>query len=258
MKKIESENDRATVVLVHGAFEHSGRYQDVIEQLHKDGYSVIYGDLPGQGHSSGKKGHIHSFEDYIHTILKWVEEADPDKKIFLMGHSMGGLAVVRTMETACPNVDAVILSSPALGILRKASLPLEVVSYLLNILIPGLRIKASQNPEYITRNKEKIKAFQQDPLIIDKVSVRWYREFQKATKQAFTDIVCFPDIPLLVMQAEEDHMVKKEKTSEWFDRVPIKKKRYKQWPGMYHEIYNEPEWLDVYEHTKSFIEDYIK
>ncbi|MGR9049006.1 alpha/beta hydrolase [Halobacillus faecis] len=258
MKKVESVNDRATVVLVHGAFEHSGRYHELVDQLQKDGYSVIYGDLPGQGRSPGKSGHIRSFQDYIHTIMNWIQHADPNKKVFLMGHSMGGLAVVRTMETAQPKVDGVILSSPALGLLKKASLPLEVVSYILNTFIPSLRIKAPQDPEYITRNKDKIVEFQQDPLIIDKVSVRWYREFQKATREAFSDIQRFPDLPLLLMQAEEDYMVRIEKTAEWFDRVQVKEKRYKQWPGLYHEIYNEPEWEDVYQHTLSFLEDHLK
>ena len=258
VKKIESDHDRATVVLVHGAFEHSGRYNELVEQLHKDGYSVIYGDLPGQGQSDGKKGHIRSFNDYVNIIQMWIQEANPDKKVFLLGHSMGGLAVIRFMEIVQPAVDGVVLSSPALGILNKASAPLNAASHILNILIPALRFKAPQNPEYITRNKKKITEFLQDPLIVDRVSVRWYREFQKATREAFNDITHFPDVPLLVMQAEEDYMVEVSKTSEWFDKVNVKEKRYKQWPRLYHEIYNEPEWQDVYKYTVSFLDDQLK
>ncbi|WP_083412550.1 alpha/beta hydrolase [Halobacillus dabanensis] len=258
VRKIESAHDRATVILVHGAFEHSGRYHDLVEQLQKDGYSVIYGDLPGQGESSGKKGHIRSFHDYVNTIQLWLQQADPNKKVFLLGHSMGGLAVVRFMQVVQPDVDGVVLSSPALGILNKASAPLNAASYILNMLIPALRIKAPQNPAYITRNKDKITEYSQDPLIVDRVSVRWYREFQKAIIEAFNDINLFPDVPLLVMQAEEDYMVEVNKTSDWFDKVNVKEKRYKQWPGLYHEIYNEPEWRDVYEYTLSFLDDQLK
>ncbi|QAS53884.1 alpha/beta hydrolase [Halobacillus litoralis] len=257
MKKLESVDDNATIVLVHGAFEHGGRYKELVERLRQDHFSVIYGDLPGQGVSEGKKGHIHSFKDYTNTIKSWVEQANPEKKVFIIGHSMGGLAVIRFMEEKQTKVDGVILSSPAVSILNKASKPLEAVSYLLNHITPSLRIKASQQPEIITRNPKKITEFNEDPLIIDKVSVRWYREFQKATRQAFLNIDKFPDVPLLVMQAEADYMVDARKTTEWFDKVASKEKSYKQWPGLYHEIFNEPEFEDVYRYTRSFIDNHL-
>lgn len=89
MEKLESARDRATIILVHGAFEHMGRYKELVERFRRDGFSVIYGDLPGQGLSDGKKGHIRSFGDYVETIQSWYEQADPEKAVFLLGHSMG-------------------------------------------------------------------------------------------------------------------------------------------------------------------------
>ncbi|WP_226580086.1 alpha/beta hydrolase [Halobacillus litoralis] len=257
MKKLETPDDKATIILVHGAFEHGGRYNDLIDRFREDGFSVIYGDLPGQGRSKGKKGHIHSFNDYVATIQTWYEQADPNKKVFIIGHSMGGLAVIRFMEEREPEVDGVVLSSPAVGILNKASRALEVVSHLLNKFTPSLRVKAPQKPEIITRNQKKIDEFNNDPLIIDRVSIRWYREFQKATRLAFSAIEKFPDVPLLVMQAEEDFMVEVESTTEWFNKVVTKEKSYKRWPGLYHEIFNEPEWEDVYDYTHTFLKNHM-
>lgn len=257
MKKVESKEDRATVILVHGAFEHGGRYKAIVQRLHQDGFSVIYGDLPGQGGTNGKKGHIDSFVDYINTIHLWLLQANPKKKVFIIGHSMGGLAVIRTMEMLRLQVDGIVLSSPALGIKNKASLPIEALTFPLNLMAPSLRFNASQDPNIITRNPLKATEFLQDPLVIKKVSVRWYREFQKAIKLAFEEIARFPEVPLLVMQAEEDHMVEMEKTKEWFHNVPVNNKRYKQWPGLYHELYNEPEWEEVYQETLTFLEEQL-
>ncbi|MBN8235566.1 lysophospholipase [Halobacillus kuroshimensis] len=257
MEKLESTRDRATIILVHGAFEHKGRYKELADRFRQDGFSVIYGDLPGQGLSDGKKGHIRSFGDYVETIQSWYEQADPDKKIFLLGHSMGGLAVIRFMEEKQPQLDGVILSSPAVQIRNKTTRPLEALSYLMNVFTPSLRMKAGQNPENVTRNQIKVEEFRQDPLVIDKVSVRWYREFQKAGSRAFQQVNRFPDVPLLVMQAEEDLLVDPARTKEWFNHVDTSEKSYKLWPGLYHEIFNEPENDQVYHYTQSFLSNII-
>jgi lysophospholipase len=257
MRKLVSEQNLATIVIVHGAFEHSGRYDDLAEQFQKDGLNVIYGDLPGQGKAKGKKGHIRRFNDYVKTIGYWINEADESRPVFVLGHSMGGVAVIRAMQELQPFVDGVILSSPAAGILNGAGQPLEALSHIINKAWPTLRVKAPMKPEMVTRNEELIKRDKQDTMILSKVSIRWYREFKEAIKQSFQQIDLFPDIPLLVMQAEEDLMVDIEKTKEWFHKVSCKEKCYKQWPGLYHEIFNEPEWNTVYNYTLNFIKLHV-
>ncbi|TGB02152.1 alpha/beta hydrolase [Halobacillus salinus] len=258
MKTWNVEDCKATIVIVHGAFEHSGRYETLAREFQKDGFTVIYGDLPGQGETDGKAGHIKSFQQYIEAVGSWIEGADASKPVFLLGHSMGGAVAIRTMQTLKPNVRGVILSSPAAGILNGAGQPLEAISKLLDKVTPSMRVKSPMKPEAVTRNKKVIEQDLQDPLILDKVSVRWYHEFRRAIKQAFKQIEEFPDVPLLIMQAEEDKMVDVEKTKEWFNQVNLKEKQYKQWPNLYHELYNEPEWKEVYRYTIDFIERLVK
>ncbi|MGI8315731.1 alpha/beta hydrolase [Halobacillus mangrovi] len=253
MIKLVSEQNLATIVIVHGAFEHAGRYDELAAHFQKDGFSVIYGDLPGQGKSTGKKGHIYKFDEYIKTIGYWITKADESRPIFVLGHSMGAIAVIRAMQTFHPMVDGVILSSPAAGIQNGAGKTLEAFSHIINRVWPTLSVKAPMKPEMVTRNQELIIRDKQDSMILSKVSIRWYREFRKAIKQSFQNIDRFPDVPLLVMQADKDLMVDIEKTKEWFNKVSCKEKCYKQWPGLYHEIFNEPEWNTVYNYTKSFI-----
>ncbi|MBA2175804.1 alpha/beta hydrolase [Halobacillus locisalis] len=253
MQKWVAQPSKATIVIVHGAFEHGGRYEALAKQFQADGFSVIHGDLPGQGHTVGKAGHIRSFDQYISTVEAWLQEAGTEQPVFLLGHSMGGTIVMRTMETLKPEVSGVILSSPAAGILNGAGKPLEAVSRVLDKVMPTLRVKSPMKPEMVTRNQDMIEKDLQDTLILDKVSVRWYHEFRRAIKAAFKDVSEFPNVPLLVMQAEEDQMVDVDKTKEWFNLVDTSEKNYKQWPSLYHEIYNEPEWKDVYQYTLDFI-----
>ncbi|MFG6148210.1 alpha/beta hydrolase [Halobacillus sp. B23F22_1] len=248
---------RATIIIVHGAFEHAGRYVHLVKKLEQDGFEVKINDLPGQGMSEGKKGHIRSFNDYIKKVSEWVEEADKDLPVFLLGHSMGGLIVTRTLQQLKITVDGVILSSPAFSIKNGASKPMEVLSRGLNIVWPAFKVSSSLAPETVTTNQEMIASDQSDPLIIDKVSVRWYIEFQRSIKKAFKEVKYFPDIPLLIMQAGDDLIVDRRRTYQWFNLVCTSEKFYKEWPGYYHEIFNEVKWQQPYLYLYNFIQQQL-
>ncbi|WP_082233542.1 alpha/beta hydrolase [Halobacillus massiliensis] len=248
---------KATVVIVHGAFEHSKRYTHIINKLNEDGYSVITGDLPGQGESDGKKGHIISFDEYLHKVMEWINKANEERPVFLLGHSMGGLISIRLMQKLYPHIDGLILSSPALGLGQRASKPMELASLVLNKLWPNLLVSSPVDAEMVTGNPEIIESYKNDQLILKKVSIRWYREFQKAIQQAFKHVKYFPDLPVLIMQSGRDVLVDPKKTYEWFHLINTEEKTYKEWPDFYHELFNEQEWEQAYMYMLNFMEQQL-
>ncbi|SDJ63633.1 alpha/beta hydrolase [Salimicrobium halophilum] len=255
LKEYIAVTPKAVIVIVHGAFEHGGRYQALAEKFQADGYSVVVGDLPGQGDEKGRRGHIRSFRQYIETIEGWVTYAqDTDLPVFLLGHSMGGLAVIRTLQEMKLPVRGVILSSPALGIKNGAGKPLEAVSKVLDRVSPTMRVAYPYNPEIVTRNERVWEMDRKDDKILDQVSVRWYKEFQRAIKKAHVQEMS--NLPLLLMQAGDDKMVKIKDTKRWFNNQDMTEKAYKEWPGLYHEIFNEPENEKVYRYTLNFLESH--
>lgn len=245
---------KATLVIVHGAGEHHGRYRWLIEQLNQNGFHVVTGDLPGQGRTIGRRGHVRSFTEYIDTVETWLHEANTYKKpVFLLGHSMGGLIVIRTLMKQSPPLKAVILSSPCLGLVNNLPSLIESLTKLLNYIIPRARFPSNLEPGSGTRN-EAIKARdRRDPLYNRNVSIRWYRELRKAMGLAHSAVDHFPDVPLIALQGGDDRIVNKEDVKRWFERVPSKEKEYKEWDGLFHEVFNEPEREDVLDHTLQFI-----
>lgn len=127
MWNYEAEEAKAVIVIVHGAMEYHGRYEAVAEMWNHNGYHVVMGDLPSHGTTSRNRGHIDSFDEYIEEVKLWVKEARKYRlPIFIFGHSMGGLIVIRMMqETKREDVDGIILSSPCLGVLAGPSAPLQ-------------------------------------------------------------------------------------------------------------------------------------
>src|SRR5512134_3739253 len=60
----------ATVVIVHGLGEHSGRYERTGDHLAAAGLDVHAFDLPGQGASGGPRGGLEDWDGFVdETIL---------------------------------------------------------------------------------------------------------------------------------------------------------------------------------------------
>lgn len=255
MKKLLAENPKGVIVIVHGAFEHSGRYDWLTKKWHSEGYHVIYGDLPAHGETEGTRGHIESFNEYIESIESWVKEGKKlHEKVIILGHSMGGLAVIRTLQDKELDVSGVILSSPAIDILAKPTKPIEYISKAIERIKPSLRFPTNMNPNHVTRCEEMLQRDKNDPLILKKVSARWYQEFQRAIDQADFKKDTYPNVPTLVLQAGNDKLVNAVEVYRWFEEVEIDEKDFKEWDNLYHEVFNEPEKDEVFSYTLDYVE----
>lgn len=258
MWKWEADNPKAVIIIVHGAAEHHGRYKWLTEMWRSSGYHVIIGDLPGQGTTSRIRGHISSFDEYIDVVTAWITEGKKfGLPIFLLGHSMGGLILIRSLQRKHQSVNGVILSSPCLGIIYKPNKAINFISKGLNVLAPSFKVDSNLSVELATRNDLVRMQDENDSLYVTKVSVRWYRELVDAMELAHEEVKKFADIPLLVMQSGTDKIVDKAKVKSWFNKVDIHEKTYKEWKGLYHEIFNEPEREEVFEAARRFVEGHL-
>ncbi|PLT29252.1 alpha/beta hydrolase [Peribacillus deserti] len=251
---------RGVIVMVHGALEHHGRYRWLIEMWRGAGYHVIMGDLPGQGMTTrSRRGHIDSFDEYLTSIKEWVQAGYAYQlPVFLLGHSMGGLAVIRLLQQEKLNVAGIILSSPCLGLVHYPSKFLNALSVVLNGILPTLRMDPGLTVQMATRNAEVLETDVNDSLYVTKVSVRWYRELIGSVKEAFDEIPDLQDIPILLMQGGDDRIVDKKAVKEWFNYILSSEKQYKEWPNLYHEIFNEPERETVFEYARGFVENRLR
>jgi lysophospholipase len=261
MWKWEAEGEaKAVIVMVHGAMEHHRRYGWLIEKWRLSGFHVIMGDLPGQGMTTrSRRGHIDSFDEYLDEVRDWIQAAYQfDLPVFLLGHSMGGLISIRLLQEEKMNLAGVILSSPCLGLIKKPSKLIDILSIGLNMIIPSLRMDSGLTVEMATSNQDVRDADANDTLYVKKVSVRWYRELINAIKLGFEKLDKIQDVPLLVMQGGDDLIVNKKTVSEWFNLAPFSEKRYKEWPKYYHEIFNESDREDAFEYAKDFVSSQLK
>src|SRR5512138_584830 len=107
---------RATVAVIHGAADHSGRYPTITSALVGAGFEVALVDLRGHGQSDGRRWHVDSFQDYLHDVDAFVAKLSQDgvagEKLFVVAHSQGALIAALWGMTRGRHVSGFVLSSP--------------------------------------------------------------------------------------------------------------------------------------------------
>ncbi|NGQ93651.1 alpha/beta hydrolase [Brevibacillus sp. SYP-B805] len=233
------------VVIVHGTGEHHGRYEHVARFLNDRGFHVWAGDLPGWGRSAGLKGHIESFDDYLPPVAAWIaaarRELPEGSPVFLLGHSMGGLVAVRFVQRfQGEGLDGLVLSSPCLRLKMAVPRWKTELAVLLDRLWPRLQMANGIAPEMVTRDAMMQERYGADPYVYRKVSVRWYNGLMKAMEQAWQEMQNIR-IPLLVLQAGDDQLIDPAGVARFVEELSLPDKTYIEYPGLYHEVFNEPE-----------------
>jgi alpha-beta hydrolase superfamily lysophospholipase len=108
---------KAVLAICHGYAEHSGRYAQVAADLNARGYVVEALDLRGHGQSSGARVTVNSYDEFwddLDHFLERVRGRNPGKKLFLLGHSMGGGVVTSYVLARKRALDGVLLSGAAM------------------------------------------------------------------------------------------------------------------------------------------------
>ena len=249
----------AGVLLVHGYGEHSGRYDHVAEALGREGVAVYAFDLRGHGRSEGSRAYVESFDRYLEDLDDALDAADrslPEGPLFLYGHSMGGLIVLRYVLERDLDVDGLILSSPAIEINPDLAPLLRRVAQWLGRVAPKLPTVRSVEGA-ISRDPAVVEAAENDPLNYHgRVQARMGAEMLRAgeTVQARVDEIIDP---FLVVHGTADTITSPTWSQRLYDRAAADDKTLHLYDGLYHETHNEPEQDEVLADIRTWLRERI-
>jgi alpha-beta hydrolase superfamily lysophospholipase len=237
---------KAALSLCHGLGEHSGRYRQVAEFLGRYGYTVLAVDLRGHGKSQGRRGHIPSYALVMEDIdaqLKETTRRFPGLPTFLYGHSLGGAFVLNYALRWRPSLAGVIATGPGL---RPAFTPpgwkVRLAKALYHIW-PALSMNNEVDRRMLSRDPDVVRAYEADPLVHDRLSPRLGIDLLQAGEWAVEHAKGCP-LPILIMHGGADGLTSAS-ASQQFAKAAGDLCTFKIWPGLFHEIHNEPERNDV-------------
>ena len=234
---------RAVLLVVHGLAEHSGRYGNVVNFFVPKGYAVYAPDHRGHGRSGGQRAYVERFTDYLEdlkTFFNMVRGWHPDRKIFMVGHSMGGTIGLTYALRHQEELDGLALSGATVRVGESIS-PLTVaVGKLIALLLPKMGTVVL-DASAISRDPAVVAAYDNDPLVFrGKIPARMGAELIR-TMETLPNQVSQLRLPILIMHGTADRLGDPQGSQWLFDAVGSADKTLKLYEGYYHEIFNEPE-----------------
>ena len=233
---------RAAMIIVHGLGEHSGRYGHLLDTMAGDRISFFSLDHQGHGQSGGTRGHVNDFSDYVVDIKQYLDDiVSPETAglpLICLGHSMGGLIAGLFALTHQPDISALILSAPAFIPGGKIPAIQAAAARIVSRVLPRLTQSNKLDADDLSHDPETVRAYQNDPLVHDRISTRWFVSFMATAEQCLSRAGEIT-LPLLVFHGTEDKMVSPDGSRKFFDQVKGADKTLKLFGGLYHETMNE-------------------
>ena len=247
---------RDVIAIAHGYAEHGGRYGNLVDRLVPKGYALYALDHRGHGRSGGKRALVDRMAWVIEDFHRFVGELRArhgGQRVKLLGHSMGGNVAFGYALRWPEDLSGLVLSGPAIGGLVPVfqRMMLRVMS----AFAPNAGTIALP-PDAVSRDPAVVAAYAADPLVtVGKMPARTVAEMVAAAGR-YCEQAPTMKVPVLVQHGEADSLVPLSGNRAIFEAIGATDKTVITYPGLYHEIYNEPEkdkvigdlvqWLDAH------------
>lgn len=257
---------RAVVQIVHGAAEHSGRYDRFARALTTQGYAVYATDHRGHGRTrlrsgalgdAGPDGWNRMVEDEI-ALTQRLRAAHPGVKLALFGHSLGSFMAQDYIQRRGELLDALVLSGTSYGppppeaflqtmdatVKANALAPSEVWAGLFKDF--NKPFAGSTGFEWLSRDPAEVRKYVGDPQAGHAFSNELARDiftgFARMRNPALEARIP-KGLPVLVIQGEKDpvgeNLVGTQRLLDRYKALGMTRVQHRFYPDARHELLNE-------------------
>lgn len=236
------ETPKAVIQLVHGGFEHSGRYQNVVNKLTPEGYAIYANDHRGHGKSEGLRNYVNSFDEFIEDeklFINIIKDRHPNIPIFMLAHSLGSFIAIYFTKKYEHLLNGLILSGTGTSPGIETSGFLKLIARAFSRIAPKMKFNPRIDIQFLSHDSGVVEAYKADPLVnADKITARLSYEMIKNFKNLKATIGNYK-ISLLVQCGSEDKLI--NGSEELNGLFKMDDKTIKIYKDLYHEVYNEIE-----------------
>ena len=232
---------RATVAVLPGGGDHSGRYPGLTAALVRAGFETALVDFRGHGQSDGRRWHIDSFGDYLgdaDAFVAHVRAGAGGRKVFVVGHSQGGLIAANWGLQPGREVAGFVLSSPYFKLKLDPPRLKVAGARLAGMVVPWLPVATGLRVEDLTSDEDMRRWTEGDPLYGRATTPRWFAESLRAQREVLAAAPTFT-YPLLVLTGGGDAIADPSAGRAFLEAAGSQDKAIRSYPGFKHELFNE-------------------
>lgn len=278
-----ADNTRAVLVIVHGMAEHKERYYPFMEFLAQHGVASVIEDHRGHGKSVQSEADLGYFgeigaDGLLSDILQLTEYAKlkyPDMPVFMLGHSMGALAVRTFIQQHGDMLSGLIVSGNP-GFSGAASWGVKLAQKRQHkkgaharcrLLTMGMFVpfilgsgKFYSRNAWVCSDREVVREYDADPLCGFEFQANGYEALLTLMLRAYAENApaVNPNMPVRFFSGAKDACMGGKKALDHAVDL-LKKAGYndvtvKLYDNMAHEILNEKERQQVYDDMLATLE----
>ncbi len=209
------QENKGTVFIVHGYWDHTGLYHHLIRHCLKLGFNVVAYDEPGHGLSTGERVVIDSFTRYTRVFEDLINECKIHlpKPYFSIGQSTGGAVLFDYLFTHPENdFTNTILLAP---LIRIKNWHLAANAH--KLVYPWLKYFPRDMRQLGSHDENFCEFLRNDPMQFNKASMQWLYALRQWVVRfsQFSTIDC----PLAFVQGDKDETV------DWHYNLPTAEAR---------------------------------
>jgi len=193
--------------------------------------------------------------DDIDVFRTELDQRYPNQAQFIFGHSLGGLITLNYILRRKPNINGVIVSGPALYTAVSEQKMRVVLAKIMGSILPALTMPSGLEPTHISRDPQVVQTYVDDPLVHDRTTLAMAKHTLESISWVFDHAPGF-HLPLLLMHGTEDRLCFVAGSQALVERIPSEC-TLKLWPGLHHEIHNEPEQDEVLAYLNTWLEAHL-
>jgi alpha-beta hydrolase superfamily lysophospholipase len=201
------EQPRAVLINVHGLGDHSALYPRLVDWLPGKEVAVYAFDARGNGRSPGKRGHVDRWSLFREDLRRFVQLVSDHEQVspVLLGHSLGGLAVLDYALAYPETIRGVAAAAPVLGSIGTPP-PLLWAAWILSRVWPSFTLETGLDLSGLARDPAVIRTVLDDPLFHRRASGRLATEVLGTIASVHARSATLA-VPVLIQHGTTDRMV---------------------------------------------------
>ncbi len=228
----------AVLLLVHGLGAHTERWEFLARFFLEQNIASFAIALKGFSEAVMLEGQIDSFQVYYKDMQRsssYLRDKYPNKKIFMVGESLGGLGSFLAAILVPHICDGLVCLSPAFKSALKYK-PLDYLKMYWSLIFNASRgFETPFSSSMLTRDAEYQRKMEADPRELRTTSVELL--FQIVWEQVHARWLANRlRIPVLFQLAGKDTVVRSEESKKVFAKIESKDKQLIEYPELHHAL----------------------
>lgn len=237
-----TESVKRVVVCIHGIGDYSGWFRNISPDLATDGNQVYALDLRGFGDSQEEgypRGCVSDFDRHLQDIDDFVvhlRSLHKGKKLYLLGHSLGGVYALWYAANHPDALDGLVLAAPA--VVSSMNNRKNQVTLFSTTFASRKTNNTYALPSVKNRDPEEIKIMLEDPLETPQLTVSYLSNVKKSLLRGVLKNASLIQAPTLILQGEADTTVLPIGAKKLYSKLNVKDKKLELFPDAGHWLYD--------------------